>query len=408
MIHMDDDIKLYAETLYEGALQESSKTCRVDLRNAAEARSAAASTLPFSGFDLQHRIEILNRHIGRCVVARLESFQRAYEESGRIPSDQELDSILEECRGVRTLQIKHASKTLYSVVGSRGAQGPLPTSDYLEGLSAHAMDDVLSRWKQWKAKLRLKPAPAGPVERERQKDVLLPVLSRAEFNADLAALSSTATASSPLSLIFMDLDKFKLINDGAGGHAAGDRALKTFAEAVLRGSNSKGTAYRYGGDELCVLLANHSVDEAGVVAERIRREVNEIRTDELTNGLSTSVGVACLPESTDDCDQLCPLADAAMYDSKKAGGNRVTKSGARSVLPDSVVPGNRKRSKEEIMKDLSAFMKEGKVIQNGIAYNNQGALREKAVWEKRVEECLLGKSRRVVRSSVSDSKSPGN
>jgi len=100
-----------------------------------------------------------------------------------------------------------------------------------------------------------------------------------------------------------------------------------FSDAVLRACKGKGTAYRYGGDELCILLPNHSIDESLAVAERVRREVRAIRTDELLDGLSTSIGVACFPESCADSSKLVWEADTAMYISKKAGGDRVSEAG---------------------------------------------------------------------------------
>ncbi len=88
--------------------------------------------------------------------------------------------------------------------------------------------------------------------------------------------------------------------------------------------NGKGGAYRYGGDEVCVLLPNHDIDDAVAVAERIRREVQATTTAERPEGLSSNIGVACFPESTSNPSRFCSLADEAMYVSKKGGGNRVS------------------------------------------------------------------------------------
>jgi len=386
---MDEAIKAYAETLYEAALFDSGKTTRDDLREAAEA-SAAASTLPLSGLDLQRRIEILNRHVERCVLARFESYERAYNESAQLPSDQELDSILQECRDVRTLHVKHSAKNLYDLIAaSRGVASPLPTIASLEASSAHGMDRVASLVKQWKARIRLKPVPKREARLERQKDAKFPVLNVSEFNTDLANFSKVASRTSPLSLLFMDVDKFKSINDRlGGGHEGGDRALMALSELLLRVAQSKGIAYRWGGDEFCVLLENHSLDEAQVVAERIRREVRDLKIDGLSDGLSTSVGVATYPESTENSSELLALSDRAMYESKRAGGNCVTKSGTLSPASASTASGQPKQPKEEINRHLTAFLREGRTIQNGIAYSNPASLQEKAAWENRIEEYL--------------------
>lgn len=196
----------------------------------------------------------------------------------------------------------------------------------LQAESAHAHDEVLGEWKIWKTETELaSPTPAAEV-RQKRMDSLLPIFDRSEFENDLKDLLSKSSAPSPLSLIFMDLDKFKSINDGPGGHEAGDRALKSFAEAALNVSRGKGFAYRFGGDELCVLLPNHCLDEAVAVAERIRRHVANIETAAASKYLSSSMGVACFPQSTNDPKALLSLADSSMYESKKTGGNRVSKA----------------------------------------------------------------------------------
>lgn len=386
---MDEAIKTYAETLYEAALFDSARTAGDELLEAAKAR-AAVRTLPLSGPDLQRMIEILNRHVERCVFARFESYQRAFSESAHLPTDQELDSILKECRDVRTLQVQHSFKKLYDLIAAnRGATTPMPTVASLEASSTHGMDRVVSLWKQWKARVRLKTLPKQETRPEKQKDAKFPVLNVSEFNTDLANLSKTASRTSPLSLLVMDVDKFKSINDClGGGHEGGDRALMALSELLIRVAQSKGTAYRWGGDEFCVLLENHSLDEAEVVAERIRREVRDLKIDGLPDGFSTSIGVATYPESTENSLELFSISDKAMYEAKRAGGNCVTKSGTLSSGSASTVSGKAKQPKEEINRQLTAFLKEGKAIQNGITYNNQESLREKAAWEKRVEEYL--------------------
>ena len=387
---MDEGIKDYAETLYEAALLDSGKMVRDELREAARARTAEG-TLPLSGIDLQRRMEILNRHIERCVLARFGGYERAYGESGQIPSDQELDSILQECQDVRSLQVAHSAKTLCDLsAASGGVATPMPSIASLEASSAHGMDRVLSLWKQWKARVKLKPAPKHEARPERQKDAKFPVLNVSEFNTDLTNFSKTANRTSPLSLLVMDVDKFKSINDRlGGGHEGGDRVLMALSELLLRVAQSKGTAYRWGGDEFCVLLENHSLDEAEVIGQRICREVRDTRVDGLSDGFSTSIGVASYPESTENNSELFSAADKAMYESKDKGGNCVSRSGSRLLGPASTGSGKVKHSKQEIKKQLTDFLREGKGLQNSIAYNNTAALHEKAAWEKRIEEYLL-------------------
>ena len=325
---MDETLKQYAEALYADARMESSRALqKARVRSAQERAARNPSNLPLSGPDVQAIVVVFGEHIERCMAARLESYQQAYAHAGQTPSDQDFTDILSACKVVWVIETKHSAHAIKEFIGSRGATGAAAqdVQASVESNSAHGHDRVLQKWKIWKAKAQLTPIAAEVPKQEKQRDVLLPVYNRAEFDKDFGTLVSKSTAASPLALVFMDLDKFKSINDGPGGHKAGDRALKVFADALLRTCEGKGSVYRYGGDELCILLPNHSLDESAAVAERVRREVCAIRTEELTDGLSASIGVACFPESTIDSSKLILQADAAMYASKNAGGNRVSK-----------------------------------------------------------------------------------
>lgn len=326
---MDPSIRKYADALFESARMDSARTLREDRVKALQEHAARnRNNLPLSGVDIQAIARLYDAHIERCMVGRFESFEQAYAEAGRVPSGQEFINILDECKAVRILEIGHSARSIREFITSRGPVGfPVgQTEAGLENSSAYGHDRVLQRWKIWKTKVELKQSTAIPEDREKRRDALLPVYDRSEFNQDVPILISSSTNASPAVLLFMDLDKFKSINDGPGGHAAGDRALKNFSETLLRVCGGKGSVYRYGGDELCVLLPNHGLDEGIAVAERIRREVRAIETEELPDGLSTSIGLACFPESTTDTAKLVPLADKAMYAAKKAGGNRISRA----------------------------------------------------------------------------------
>ncbi|WP_376691401.1 GGDEF domain-containing protein [Wenzhouxiangella sp. EGI_FJ10409] len=129
---------------------------------------------------------------------------------------------------------------------------------------------------------------------------------------------------SPLSLLLIDLDHFKEINDRFG-HQAGDRVLcraATLIEEVIRDSD---IAFRYGGEEFMVLLPGADSVQAEQVAERLREEMGrvDIRIGDRPIQLRVSVGVLeCFPDrmSWDDC---VGRADAALYEAKRGGRNRV-------------------------------------------------------------------------------------
>jgi diguanylate cyclase (GGDEF)-like protein len=129
----------------------------------------------------------------------------------------------------------------------------------------------------------------------------------------------------PLSLLFIDLDGFKSIND-SHGHLAGSRALVE-AGAVIRGSaRETDIVARFGGDEFALILPDTGSPGAIAVAERIRERIARHRflaADGLDIHLTASVGVATLPDAAMAADELVQAADAAMYRVKDRGKNGV-------------------------------------------------------------------------------------
>jgi len=125
----------------------------------------------------------------------------------------------------------------------------------------------------------------------------------------------------PFSVLFLDIDHFKRINDDHG-HLRGSSALAEVGR-VLRGCvRDIDTAARYGGDEFAVLLPGADSGEALKVAERIRRAIAEHPFPDDV-GLTASIGVASYPEHAHDREALLSLADAAMYRGKRAHRNVV-------------------------------------------------------------------------------------
>lgn len=131
--------------------------------------------------------------------------------------------------------------------------------------------------------------------------------------------------SRPLSLLFIDLDGFKSINDNHG-HLAGSRALVE-AGAVIRGSaRETDIVARFGGDEFALILPDTGSPGALAVAERIRDRIARhsfLAADGLNIHLTASVGVATLPDVAMAADELVQAADAAMYRVKDRGKNGI-------------------------------------------------------------------------------------
>ncbi|MEX0683827.1 MAG: HD domain-containing phosphohydrolase [Dehalococcoidia bacterium] len=128
-------------------------------------------------------------------------------------------------------------------------------------------------------------------------------------------------AKSHLGLVIIDLDGFKEINDSLG-HLAGDQLLRDVAAALVQVSQRENT-YRYGGDELAVLLPEADEAAASETAERLRNALKQVST---LGGrqVTASLGVACFPNSADTPEELVYRADMAMYWAKSSGKNRVS------------------------------------------------------------------------------------
>lgn len=128
-----------------------------------------------------------------------------------------------------------------------------------------------------------------------------------------------------LSLIILDIDYFKKVND-TYGHQEGDRVLTILAEIVRRRLRSYDLAARYGGEEFVLLLPETPVHEAMAIAERLRLEVQEHIFDGSLQGqvITISLGVATYPSSRiESIDSLFRQADEALYRAKQSGRNRV-------------------------------------------------------------------------------------
>jgi diguanylate cyclase (GGDEF)-like protein len=125
-------------------------------------------------------------------------------------------------------------------------------------------------------------------------------------------------------LLMLDMDDLKPINDDFGHHY-GDRMLREVAEVVRAGIRGVDSAARYGGDEFVILLPETDPTGAFVVAEKLRESVSGIRISAPGRLLQTSVsvGVVAFPDDGASGDELLISADAAMYESKRRGKNRV-------------------------------------------------------------------------------------
>ena len=124
----------------------------------------------------------------------------------------------------------------------------------------------------------------------------------------------------PTCLIVMDIDDFKSLNDNYG-HGIGDAVLKHLVDTAKKVLRKTDTVYRIGGEEFAILMADANIDDAQVLAEKIRQKVEDSQCEERP-GYTVSLGVSLLTADESGCEWL-KRADMAMYQAKKNGKNQV-------------------------------------------------------------------------------------
>ena len=161
-------------------------------------------------------------------------------------------------------------------------------------------------------------------------DALTGLNNRRQFEVRLKEEYSSANRqNTPLCAIMIDIDFFKKFND-TYGHAIGDTVLRTTANVIKEQLREYDIPSRYGGEEFCILLPQTNIDEAKIVAERLRTSVENKKIEIQTNkneqikhiSVTISVGLAQL-DIKDMADDLYMKADRALYEAKEQGRNRV-------------------------------------------------------------------------------------
>ncbi len=163
------------------------------------------------------------------------------------------------------------------------------------------------------------------LERQATTDALTGLKNRVVFHNSLVEMIAVMTRQrTPLSLLLIDVDHFKRIND-THGHVEGDRVLQAVAACLLRHTREQDVVTRYGGEEFAILLPNTDACDAMVVAEKLRVGCRD--TTHVESRLTVSIGVASARDGDTDVS-LIGRADAALYASKRAGRDRVTSAAA--------------------------------------------------------------------------------
>lgn len=154
-------------------------------------------------------------------------------------------------------------------------------------------------------------------------DALTGLPNRRYFDEFCALLGRRRRAQDAVGILMIDIDHFKRLND-TFGHAIGDEVLRAVAGAIGGAVRDDDVPARWGGEEFAVLLRNPSPDVAGEVGERVRSAVRALDLRALgVEGVSVSVGVAVSAGEEHSIPDLVSAADAALYDAKRRGRDRV-------------------------------------------------------------------------------------
>lgn len=157
-------------------------------------------------------------------------------------------------------------------------------------------------------------------------DALTGLHNRRYLEARLAEeLSRTKRYNFPLSFMMIDVDDFKLYND-RNGHQAGDRALEITAQCLRATLRKVDVAARYGGEEFSILLPQTNLQEAGAIADRIRRKISTAKyphgKSQPLGAVTVSIGLSSYSPGLDSAEAIIRAADRALYHAKRQGKNR--------------------------------------------------------------------------------------
>jgi len=234
--------------------------------------------------------------------------------------------------------IDRADRNLYAAK-NRGRDRIVDESDFAEGTSGTEIDFELADFENRVRVFadRLVSGLSGRGKRmvetyrdEADHDGLTGLFNRRYFDRRLVReVQRSRKLHSPLTLVLLDLDDFTAVNR-AHGYSSGDEALKAAAQVVLKGIRVVDWAGRCGGEEFCAVFPDTATETAAVIAERIRKALEELEMEGFEGSpfrITGSLGVVTLDDSDPGVPRFLQRASLAVRTSKSGGKNRVTSQG---------------------------------------------------------------------------------
>lgn len=205
------------------------------------------------------------------------------------------------------------------------------TEDEVKGLAAGAVDYITKPFKDEIVRLRVGLhmqliSHLRTIENLSLYDSLTGIRNRRSFNLTLNEMwRESADTNKYLSMIMLDIDKFKNFNDKYG-HLCGDTCLKIVAETLTKTADSD-LVFRWGGEEFVIMIPGAPLDSALNIAEKLRQSVSDTVISfegHPSVSVTISIGVgAIIPKASDRPEDFCTKVDTALYKAKENGRNRV-------------------------------------------------------------------------------------
>ncbi len=223
--------------------------------------------------------------------------------------------------------------------------GVVAVASYLKNQFTQSDLELLQNVTQQAAMALDNAAHHAEVEDQSRKDTLTGTLNHGAFLSLLAQETTNARCTGqPLSLIMMDIDKFKEYNDSYG-HLVGDQVLIAICETIRRHIKNSDLIGRWGGEEFVIALPNATCAQATQIANRIRRAVMEIslynRDQKPIHAPTISQGIAVFPQDGQDTSLLIDLADQRLYRAKERGRNQIEPDNLDAMLSNESLLGTK-------------------------------------------------------------------